>query len=103
MRRPRVNLWARDRLYVNAYLNTAGDLIIDGQDLSGSVRTGEYEYSLTVPAADVPRVVAALAGEPGDDVLALLVTNATTIVQTGERTWLRSLGIDPGFWAHTEI
>ena len=33
---------------------------------------GEYEWFLTIAAADVPRVVALLGGAPGDDVLDLL-------------------------------
>jgi hypothetical protein len=32
-------------------------------------------------------------------VIALLVANAQKIIRTGERTWLRFLGIEPEFWS----
>lgn len=100
MNQPRVSLWGRDRLYVGARLTPEGALVIEGQDLSGA---SEYEYALTVPAAQVPQVLAGLAGRPGDDVLALLKTHAATIVETGELTWLRSLGIEPEFWSRRDM
>jgi hypothetical protein len=72
------NLWA--------YLDEHGCLHIDGQDL-GPVTApvsddGEYEYFKVVAAADVPRVVALLDGNPGEDVLDLLERS-----WTGERSW----------------
>lgn len=99
----RANLWARDGLYVDVHLTADGDLIINGQDLSGAAGAAEYEYSLTVPAAEVPRVVAGLGGQPGDDVIPLLSAHATTIVETGELTWLRSLAIEPEFWSRVDM
>ena len=96
----KVSLWARDGLYVDAQLKNRGDLVFQGQDL----RHGrEYEYALTVRAADVPRVVAALDGNPGDDVLGLLAAHGEHIVGRGELTWLRGLGITPEFWSRGEI
>ncbi len=94
----RVKLWARNRIYVNAVLRADGRLVIEGQDLLTNFYGAEYEYDVTVEAADVPRVIAALGGAPDDDVLALLQTNAEMIVRHGERSWLRELGIEPGFW-----
>ena len=88
-----MRIWARNRLYVDAKLRPDGALVIEGQDLT----SGEYEYALTVAPADVPRVVEALGG--GADVLALLQAHAELVVTTGERRWLLSLGIEPGFWA----
>jgi len=97
----RVKLWERNRLYVYAVLKADGRLVIEGQDLSkpNPWGTGEYEYDITVSAADVPRVVAALGGAEGDDVLVLLAGEADTIVRRGERQWLRDLGIELGFWS----
>lgn len=59
-----------------AYLDTAGNLHIDGQDLgpgTSPVRSdGEYEWFKTVAAADVPKVVELLGAEPGEDILDVL-------------------------------
>ncbi len=62
----------------------------------------EYEYWVTVDSVDVPRIVTALGGQPGDDVLALVETHSQAIIRTGEKTWISSLGIQAGFssWAH---
>ncbi len=92
---PSRRLWSRNRLSVDAVLTESGDLVFEGQDLNGWLGSEEYEYWVTAPAALVPRVVAALGGSPGDDVLELLVAHADEIVMRGESTWLRSLGIDP--------
>ncbi|MFF0547026.1 hypothetical protein ACWEVD_27815 [Nocardia thailandica] len=92
-----VPLWNRDRLYVHAVRRAGGDVVIDGQDLRGG---SEYEYALTVPAGQVPLIVAALGGEPGADVLDLLSAHGEDIVLRGEKTWLESIGVAPGFWCH---
>lgn len=44
---------------------------------------GEYEWSKTIVATDVPRVVALIGGQAGDDVLELL-----------ERDWTGSRSYD---------
>jgi len=96
----KVSLWARDRLYIDAELRADGSLAILGQDLNpGNPFGGEYEYALTVRAADVPRVVAALGGGPDDDVLALLSGQGEQIVRTGEKRWLREIGVEADFWS----
>ena len=97
----RRTIWRRDRLFVEAVVTAGGDLVFEGQDLNGWLGSEEYEYWVTAPAALVPRVVEALGGSPGDDVLALLVDHADEIVLRGESTWLRSLGIDPDIHVET--
>lgn len=98
----RTTIWHRDGLMVQAVVTDAGDLVFEGQDLNGWLGSEEYEYWVTAPAAQVPRVVAALGGAPDDDVLGLLGPHADEIVSTGESRWLRALGIDPGIstWVH---
>ena len=63
-----LNLWA--------HLDEEGCLHIDGQDLGPVTRSvssdGEYEYFMTIAAADVPRLVELLGGGPGEDILGLL-------------------------------
>jgi hypothetical protein len=101
--RTQVKLWQTDGLSVTASLLEDGRLSINGHDLQADRVFGpgnsEYEYALTVDVRDVDRVVTALGGRPGDDVLALLEVNGQQIVTVGEQTWLRGLGIDPGFWS----
>jgi hypothetical protein len=66
----------RDLRWLGAYVDGAGALHIDGQDLGPGTAMvssdGEYEWFMTVAAGDVDRVVAFLGGRPGDDVLVLL-------------------------------
>jgi hypothetical protein len=97
----RRTIWRRDRLFVQAVITDDGDLVFEGQDLNGWLGYAEYEYWVTAPAALVPRVVSALGGSPGDDVLDLLAGHAEEIVHRGESTWLRSLGIEPGISTHS--
>jgi hypothetical protein len=91
----RRRLWSRDRLHVDVVVTDDGDLVFEGQDLNGWLGSAEYEYWVTAPAALVPRVVGALGGRPGDDVLDLLAEHSEEIVLGGESTWLRTLGIEP--------
>jgi hypothetical protein len=64
-----------------AYVDDTGRLHIDGQDLGPATAIvssdGEYEWFETIAAADVPRVVTLLGGQPGDDVLDLLERDFT--------------------------
>jgi hypothetical protein len=99
-----VTLWARDGLTVAATMADDGALVISGQDLRAESFFGsgsaEYEYALTVDADGVRRIIAALGGQAGDDVLELLRANGDNLVTTGEMTWLRAIGIEPKFWSH---
>jgi len=92
----RVTLWDSDRLHIWAEFTRDGQLQIAGHDLRPPSFMGgdEYEYWLTVEPGDIPRVVAALGGAEGDDVLALLQANGEMIYHAGEQTWLKSLGIE---------
>ena len=70
-----------DRRALWAYVDDAGDLHIDGQDLGPGTALvsadGEYEWFKTIAAADVRRVIALLGGGPGDDILDLLERDFT--------------------------
>ncbi len=59
-----------------AYLDTAGQLHFDGQDLGPVTESvssdGEYEYFKIVAPGDIPRLVELLGGKPGEDVLELM-------------------------------
>lgn len=70
-----------DYRHLEAYIDAAGALHIDGQDLGPGTSIvsddGEYEWFGTIAAADVPRLVALLGGQPGDNVLDLLERDYT--------------------------
>src|SRR5215207_5419547 len=65
-----------DHRWLGAYLDDAGSLHIDGQDLGPGTAPvsgdGEYEWFQTIAAGDVPRLVDLLGGEPDTDILELL-------------------------------
>lgn len=95
-----VNIWSANQLFVDVDLGQDGSLRIQGQDLNpANPFGGEYEYAMTVRPADVPLIVAALGGEPGADVLALMREHARAIVGQGESRFLKGLGIDYEFWS----
>jgi hypothetical protein len=66
----------RDSRHLWAYLDEAGDLHIDGQDLAPATAvvspSGEYEWFKTINASDLGRLTDALGGEPDGDLLDLL-------------------------------
>ena len=104
--RPRVvQIYARDRLTVLASLHESGALLIEGQDLGASRFFGdevtEYEYGITIESQEVPRVVAALGGGAGTDVLDLLERTGEQIVRSGESKWLQEAGVQATFWSRT--
>lgn len=59
-----------------AYVDEAGNLHIDGQDLGPGTAPvspdGEYEWFKTIAAVDVPRLVSLLGGTHGENILDLL-------------------------------
>ena len=65
-----------DRRFLDAYLDEAGNLHIDGQDLGPGTSLvsddGEYEWFQELQAADLPRLVEALGGAPGTPIMTLL-------------------------------
>jgi hypothetical protein len=71
----------RDTRRLWAYLDEAGALHIDGQDLGPATapvsHDGEYEWFSTIRAPDVPRLVELLGGQTGTDVLTLLSVQCT--------------------------
>lgn len=70
-----------DHRHLWAYVDDEGNLHIDGQDLGPGTAPvsddGEYEWFKTIKAKDVPKVVALLGGDAGDDVLELLEARYT--------------------------
>ena len=98
-----IELWSADGLTIRAGVDDHGSLVISGHDLRADRVFGpeahEYEYELRVQPADLPRVIAGLGGQVDDDVLDLLGQHGAAVVQAGEQTWLRGIGIEPLFWS----
>ena len=62
--------------HVGASLDGMGNLVIDGHDLGPETAfvssDGEYEWSVTVPAASLKRAVTVLGGQDNDSILDVL-------------------------------
>lgn len=80
-----------------------GGLVVEGQDLGPGVRAlfdaGEYEWTWTLEAADVPAAAAALGGAPGDDPLAVVSAWAAANPGRDPGSALRDAGVPIGFWS----
>lgn len=98
MEQRRITLHARNGLSVWACAHDDGRVSIEGQDLHPPIGN-TYAYTLTVDTSDVGRMVEALGGHEGQDVLDLVQAHAPAIVRGGEMSWLHSLGIEPHFWS----
>lgn len=65
-----------DVRFLTARVDLAGDLHLSGHDLGpGTVMVsgdGEYEWTTSIAAVDVPRLVELLGGAPGEEVLDVL-------------------------------
>jgi hypothetical protein len=110
MERVRQREWParRDRhgdRYLQAALLESGDLVIEGQDLGdelpvpGTSGVTEYEFAWTIPADQIPRLVELLGGEPGDDVLDLLVGRLPDEPSRQLASLLQAHGIEARFWS----
>lgn len=90
--------------HLSAVLERDGELRIEGQDL-GLVTAaispdGEYEYFYTIRPNDVPALVIALGGTPGDDILALLEERWAGRQSYGLGTAIRDSGVPFTFFAY---
>ncbi len=91
-----------DSRYLSAYLDTHGALVIEGQDLGPGTwpvsTDGEYEWSHTIAAADIPVLLELLGAPPGADTLDVLSARFT-----GRRSYeleriIRESGIPVRTW-----
>jgi hypothetical protein len=69
--------------YLRAYLDTEGNLHIDGHDLGPLTATvsndGEYEWFRTIHAKELPRLLYSLGSQPDEDVLGVLEARYTGV------------------------
>lgn len=84
-------------------LNENGDVTIAGQDLGPSVAQSwgdsEYEWAITIKAADVPAYVRCLGGKAGDTVLDLVTACFRRDSACVEKQFLEKHGIPIEFWS----
>ncbi|MEZ0064868.1 hypothetical protein ABIA32_000856 [Streptacidiphilus sp. MAP12-20] len=83
--------------YLTVGLRADGDLVFEGQDLRPGLP--EYEYVVTVRAADVPELMRVVGAVSGRELLDALVRRSEEIVP-GVHGWLRGLGIPTELWTH---
>ena len=90
--------------YLSARLSENGDLSIEGQDLGSGVEEfwgaglREYEWTIVVGAIHIGKVVAALGGTDGDDVLSLLAARCSDNERYASKDFLEKQGIPVEFW-----
>lgn len=96
-----VTLHHADGLALRAHLDADGDLVITGQDLKPPNGWREYEWAYRVPCKDVPLLVAALGGDPGDHLPTLMAADGERLALR-EREWLSSAGATYTFWNRIE-
>ena len=82
-----------------ARIDEAGVLRIEGQSLSASADCHEYEWAFRVTADQVPALVTALGGTPGDDVLRLLVQHCQVHHPPDFTGLMNGAGIAFEFWS----
>lgn len=90
--------------HLRACLRDDGGLVIEGQDLGAAPEafwgSAEYEWTLTVAPEQVPGLVAALGGTPGeDDPLELLAARFRDDERYASRSFLEEAGVAFAFWS----
>ena len=94
-----------DSRTLRACLSESGDLSIEGHDLGSGVEgilgpgLTEYEWVITVRAAHFPRLVAALGGKDGDDVITLLSQRYAENADYASKTFFDEQGIPTEFFS----
>ena len=103
----RVNLlrdWGepgRTSYFLDASLAPDGRLTIYGQNLSPRVDDdddGEYEYEYGIKAEDLPALLIALGGTPGQNILAVLEQHWSGDASKGLETAIRGSGVEYRFF-----
>ena len=79
-------------LYVRTSRNAAGDFVIEGQHLGAGLGRDDYEYYITVKAADLPSLATAL-GTDTAGIDAAWAAQSGEIVRRGENRWLEEHGV----------
>ncbi|MEY9873571.1 hypothetical protein ABH931_003060 [Streptacidiphilus sp. MAP12-33] len=92
-----VSLRAAEGVHVHAALRADGALVVEGQLLRPGMP--EYEYVVTLPAGQVPALVAAL-GVAGEGELLPELLRRSEEITPRVHGWLCDLGLRPELWTH---
>ncbi len=93
-----------DRRHLSASIQDDGALRIVGHDLGDGVEQAlgsgirEYEWITEVAASDIPRLIDALGGTPGSELLEVIRTRCLDDATRLEAA-IRKVGIQPKFWS----
>ena len=88
-----------------AELSENGDLTIEGQDLGKEVEAfwgagnTEYEWTITIRAADIPKLAKLLSAAAGDDLLKVLGDRFAEDEKFASKSFLEKNGIPLEFWS----
>lgn len=91
--------------HLQARVSENGDLIIEGQDLGHCVEqfwgTGytEYEWEITVRAVHIPKLIVALGGKDGDNVLLLLAARYKDDNRYADKGFFEEQSVPIEFWS----
>jgi len=85
--------------FLDAHLELNGTLTISGQDLGRTIgRDGEYEYWYGIKAENVPALLVALGGTPGENILAFLEQHWSGAAVSNLETAIRKSGVEYRFF-----
>jgi hypothetical protein len=93
-----------DRRHLAVTVRDNGALRVEGQDLGDGVEQAcgngirEYEWLTEVAPEDVPKLAAALGGDPAANILDVIRRTCMTEPTRLEQT-IRAAGITPRFWS----
>lgn len=93
-----------DRRHLAVTVRDSGALRVEGHDLGDGVEQAigngirEYEWLTEVAPEDIPKLAAALGGDPGADILDVIRRTCLAEPTRLEQT-IREAGIKPRFWS----
>jgi hypothetical protein len=92
-----------DSRFLGASIDSNGDLMIEGHDLGPGTAPissdGEYEWTTTIAAGDIPRLLELLGAPGSTDILEVLQTRFSGRHSYELERTIRDSGIKTGFWS----
>ena len=92
-----------DYRFLGASIDSNGNLMIEGHDLGPGTAPissdGEYEWTTTIAADDIPRLLELLGAPESADILEVLRTRFSGRQSYELERTIRDSGIKTGFWS----